>query len=83
MVDCSIETHQPLHVWKILSCIFMYACMCVYSLSSGVKPTHQAAVVSKIDSRLEQYTSAIEVRDVQSYGQTEIDSDYRDDHRNT
>ncbi|XP_017514864.3 caldesmon isoform X9 [Manis javanica] len=27
---------------------------------SGVKPTHQAAVVSKIDSRLEQYTSAIE-----------------------
>ncbi|XP_057360769.1 caldesmon isoform X7 [Manis pentadactyla] len=28
--------------------------------SSGVKPTHQAAVVSKIDSRLEQYTSAIE-----------------------
>nr|XP_025710741.1 caldesmon isoform X4 [Callorhinus ursinus] len=28
--------------------------------SSGVKSTHQAAVVSKIDSRLEQYTSAIE-----------------------
>lgn len=28
--------------------------------SSGVKTTHQAAVVSKIDSRLEQYTSAIE-----------------------
>ncbi|KAM5187093.1 caldesmon isoform 5-T6 [Callospermophilus lateralis] len=27
---------------------------------SGVKTTHQAAVVSKIDSRLEQYTSAIE-----------------------
>ncbi|XP_034877040.1 caldesmon isoform X4 [Mirounga leonina] len=27
---------------------------------SGVKSTHQAAVVSKIDSRLEQYTSAIE-----------------------
>lgn len=27
---------------------------------SGVKPTHQAAVVSKIDSRLEQYTNAIE-----------------------
>nr|XP_045016069.1 caldesmon isoform X6 [Jaculus jaculus] len=28
--------------------------------SSGIKSTHQAAVVSKIDSRLEQYTSAIE-----------------------
>ncbi|VTJ64168.1 Hypothetical predicted protein [Marmota monax] len=28
--------------------------------SSGVKTAHQAAVVSKIDSRLEQYTSAIE-----------------------
>ncbi|XP_047276827.1 caldesmon isoform X11 [Homo sapiens] len=28
--------------------------------SSGVKSTHQAAIVSKIDSRLEQYTSAIE-----------------------
>ncbi|XP_048196215.1 caldesmon isoform X1 [Perognathus longimembris pacificus] len=28
--------------------------------SSGVRSTHQAAVVSKIDSRLEQYTSAIE-----------------------
>ncbi|XP_042638474.1 caldesmon [Orycteropus afer afer] len=28
--------------------------------SSGVKSAHQAAVVSKIDSRLEQYTSAIE-----------------------
>ncbi|XP_032498497.1 caldesmon isoform X5 [Phocoena sinus] len=28
--------------------------------SSGVKSTHQAAVVAKIDSRLEQYTSAIE-----------------------
>lgn len=27
---------------------------------SGVKSTHQAAVVSKIDSRLEQYTNAIE-----------------------
>ncbi|KAM9638690.1 caldesmon isoform 9-T26 [Morphnus guianensis] len=27
---------------------------------SGVKPTHTTAVVSKIDSRLEQYTSAIE-----------------------
>ncbi|XP_047276829.1 caldesmon isoform X12 [Homo sapiens] len=27
---------------------------------SGVKSTHQAAIVSKIDSRLEQYTSAIE-----------------------
>ncbi|XP_044102539.1 caldesmon isoform X4 [Neovison vison] len=27
---------------------------------SGIKSTHQAAVVSKIDSRLEQYTSAIE-----------------------
>ncbi|KAM7177749.1 caldesmon isoform 3-T6 [Macrochelys suwanniensis] len=27
---------------------------------SGAKPTHSAAVVSKIDSRLEQYTSAIE-----------------------
>uniref|UniRef100_A0A8C9BYC3 Caldesmon 1 n=1 Tax=Phocoena sinus TaxID=42100 RepID=A0A8C9BYC3_PHOSS len=27
---------------------------------SGVKSTHQAAVVAKIDSRLEQYTSAIE-----------------------
>ncbi|XP_014435179.1 caldesmon isoform X5 [Pelodiscus sinensis] len=27
---------------------------------SGAKPTHPAAVVSKIDSRLEQYTSAIE-----------------------
>ncbi|XP_048196217.1 caldesmon isoform X3 [Perognathus longimembris pacificus] len=27
---------------------------------SGVRSTHQAAVVSKIDSRLEQYTSAIE-----------------------
>ncbi|XP_060101816.1 caldesmon isoform X6 [Heteronotia binoei] len=27
---------------------------------SGMKPTHAAAVVSKIDSRLEQYTSAIE-----------------------
>ena len=38
--------------------------VCVYLLNSGVKSTHQAAVVSKIDSRLEQYTSAIEVRDV-------------------
>lgn len=37
--------------------------MCVF-INSGVKSTHQAAVVSKIDSRLEQYTSAIEVRDV-------------------
>ncbi|XP_065423327.1 caldesmon isoform X13 [Chrysemys picta bellii] len=27
---------------------------------SGAKPTHSAAIVSKIDSRLEQYTSAIE-----------------------
>ncbi|XP_067415232.1 caldesmon isoform X4 [Emydura macquarii macquarii] len=27
---------------------------------SGAKPTHPAAIVSKIDSRLEQYTSAIE-----------------------
>uniref|UniRef100_A0A452SV68 Caldesmon 1 n=1 Tax=Ursus americanus TaxID=9643 RepID=A0A452SV68_URSAM len=30
------------------------------SVINGVKSTHQAAVVSKIDSRLEQYTSAIE-----------------------
>lgn len=47
---------------KIFSHIFMY--VCVYLLNSGVKSTHQAAVVSKIDSRLEQYTSAIEVSDV-------------------
>lgn len=49
---------------KIFSHIFMDVCMCVCLLNSGVKSTHQAAVVSKIDSRLEQYTSAIEVRDV-------------------
>lgn len=47
---------------KIFSHIFM--CVCVYLPNSGVKSTHQAAVVSKIDSRLEQYTSAIEVSDV-------------------
>lgn len=39
--------------------IFTYAYVFI---NSGVKSTHQAAVVSKIDSRLEQYTSAIEVR---------------------
>ena len=49
---------------KIFSHIFMDVCMCVYLSNSGVKSAHQAAVVSKIDSRLEQYTSAIEVRDV-------------------
>ena len=46
------------------SLIFLCLSVCVYLLNSGVKSTHQAAVVSKIDSRLEQYTSAIEVRDV-------------------
>ena len=62
MVDCRIENHQPLYVMGKFSHIFMH--VCVYLLNSGVKSTHQAAVVSKIDSRLEQYTSAIEVRDV-------------------
>lgn len=51
------------------SLVFLYVCVCVYSLNSGVKSTHQAAVVSKIDSRLEQYTSAIEVRWPQRRGQ--------------
>lgn len=50
---------------KIFSHIFMY--VCVSLLNSGVKSTHQAAVVSKIDSRLEQYTSAIEVSDVRRF----------------
>lgn len=45
------------------SLIVLCMCVCVF-INSGVKTTHQAAVVSKIDSRLEQYTSAIEVRDV-------------------
>uniref|UniRef100_A0A2I3FQF6 Caldesmon 1 n=1 Tax=Nomascus leucogenys TaxID=61853 RepID=A0A2I3FQF6_NOMLE len=40
--------------------ILIFLCVCFYFFSSGVKSTHQAAVVSKIDSRLEQYTSAIE-----------------------
>uniref|UniRef100_A0A8W4F947 Caldesmon 1 n=1 Tax=Sus scrofa TaxID=9823 RepID=A0A8W4F947_PIG len=42
------------------SLMFVRMYMCVHLLGSGVKSTHQAAVVSKIDSRLEQYTSAIE-----------------------
>lgn len=66
---------------KILSFLCMY--VCVYLLSSGVKSTHQAAVVAKIDSRLEQYTSAIEVRDVLRVMVKQINSDYINNHRNT
>lgn len=63
MVDCSLEHHQPIIcAERFFSHIFTY--VCVYLLNSGVKSTHQTAVVSKIDSRLEQYTSAIEVSDV-------------------
>lgn len=63
MVDYSVENYQLLYIWKdSLLYFYVYMCVCVYSCNSGIKSTHQAAVVSKIDSRLEQYTSAIEVR---------------------
>ena len=67
ITDCSAETHQLWHTRRDVPWL-MFSCLCL--LGSGVKSTHQAAVVSKIDSRLEQYTNAIEVSAVpwsQSY----------------
>ena len=64
------------------SLMFVRMYMCVHLLGSGVKSTHQAAVVSKIDSRLEQYTSAIEVRDVLMAMVKQKSTHYVNNHRN-